>query len=161
MGHDLSHARVHVDNSASRAAAGIQARAYTSGSHIGFGAGEYRPGTRAGDHLLAHELSHVVQQTGPSPTIARSPNPTAVIQRDPAPNATPANAPAANAPANDTAEKDVAVVHDRVQRIFVSCEDNRIAFETKSGTHVLIRVSPSATRTFPAVATISPMSLLS
>src|SRR5262249_10293364 len=44
--------------------AGLNARAFTIGSEVAFGAGEYRPGTLIGDALLAHELAHVVQQRG-------------------------------------------------------------------------------------------------
>ena len=42
----------------------IQARAFTSGSDVYFAQGQYRPGTEHGDHLLAHELAHVAQQSG-------------------------------------------------------------------------------------------------
>jgi Domain of unknown function (DUF4157) len=64
FGHDFSHVRVHTDERAAEAAAGFAARAYTLGSDIVFGAGEYTPDTTAGQHLLAHELAHVVQQDG-------------------------------------------------------------------------------------------------
>lgn len=58
----LRDVRVHTGPSASAAAMALGARAYTSGSHVVFGDGEYRPGTRGGDELLAHELTHVLQQ---------------------------------------------------------------------------------------------------
>lgn len=64
FGHDFSPVRVHVDAAAARSAADIQAAAYTVGSHVVFGAGRYAPHTKAGRHLLAHELAHVVQQGG-------------------------------------------------------------------------------------------------
>ncbi len=64
FGHDFSQVRVHTDEAASRSAQAVQAHAYTLGSDIVFGAGQYGPGTRDGDRLLAHELAHVVQQTG-------------------------------------------------------------------------------------------------
>lgn len=63
FGHDFSHVRVHTNQQAAASAAAVQARAYTVGSDIVFGAGEARHGFR-GSHLLAHELTHVVQQTG-------------------------------------------------------------------------------------------------
>jgi hypothetical protein len=44
----------------------VSARAFTTGADIYFGRGEYRPGTSAGDELIAHELTHVVQQRGAS-----------------------------------------------------------------------------------------------
>jgi hypothetical protein len=62
--HDFSRVRVHTDGGAARLAANLSARAFTIGSDIAFGAGEYQPGTLIGDALLAHELAHVVQQGG-------------------------------------------------------------------------------------------------
>jgi hypothetical protein len=62
FGWDLSGVRVHTDESAAECAAGLGARAYTFGSHIAFAAAEYRPATSAGDELIAHELTHVLQQ---------------------------------------------------------------------------------------------------
>jgi hypothetical protein len=64
FGHDFSQVRVHTDGDAAQAARGVQARAYTLGRDIVFGAGQYAPATSAGRHLLAHELTHVVQQGG-------------------------------------------------------------------------------------------------
>ncbi|MDC8016087.1 eCIS core domain-containing protein [Tahibacter soli] len=71
FGHDFSNVRVHADGEAANAARGVRAHAYTFGSHIVFGAGQYAPGTRAGEHLLAHELAHVVQQGGGTPARVR------------------------------------------------------------------------------------------
>lgn len=58
--------RLHTDAAADRAARALNARAFTIGRHIAFAAGEFRPDTADGRHLLAHELSHVVQQSGGS-----------------------------------------------------------------------------------------------
>ncbi len=63
LGHDFSRVRVHADSSAA-AAQSVDARAYTLGQDIVFGAGQYAPGTAQGRRLLAHELTHVVQQGG-------------------------------------------------------------------------------------------------
>ncbi|MFY9718381.1 MAG: DUF4157 domain-containing protein [Candidatus Cybelea sp.] len=63
LGFDLSTVRVHTDQSAAGSATLLGADAYTVGSHIVFGAGTYHPGSRSGDHLLAHELAHVAQQS--------------------------------------------------------------------------------------------------
>ena len=71
FGHDFSNVKVHADSRAAELSAGLNARAFTIGSDIAFGAGEYRPGTLIGDALLAHELAHVVQQAG-SPTSSTS-----------------------------------------------------------------------------------------
>ncbi len=62
FGYDFSSVRVHADAIAAQTAEQIGAWAYTVGNDIVFGAGQYAPGTRAGQHLLAHELTHVVQQ---------------------------------------------------------------------------------------------------
>lgn len=63
FGQDFSHVRVHTDSKAAVSSAAVDARAYTVGNHVVFGASEYRPGTLIGDALLAHELAHVVQQS--------------------------------------------------------------------------------------------------
>ncbi len=66
IGYDLSAVRVHTDAQAGQSAQAIQARAYTAGHNVVFGTGQYVPGTSSGHHLLAHELTHVVQQaSGP------------------------------------------------------------------------------------------------
>ena len=62
FGVDFSGVRVHADGASADAASGVQARAYTIGNDIAFGDGEYAPHTSQGRRLLAHELTHVVQQ---------------------------------------------------------------------------------------------------
>lgn len=64
LGVDLSDVRVHTGPAGEEAAAGLSAQAFTQGNDIVFGAGSYAPGTAAGDHLVAHELVHVAQQSG-------------------------------------------------------------------------------------------------
>jgi hypothetical protein len=68
FGHDFAGVRVHTGTVASDATKAVGARAFTVGNDVVFGGGEWSPGTDAGKHLLAHELTHVVQQT---PLIAR------------------------------------------------------------------------------------------
>jgi|GEM_PF-5571292 len=68
FGRDFSRVRVHTDAPAAESAQTVGALAYTVGSTIAFGAGQYRPQTDEGRQLLAHELSHVVQQGGDSLT---------------------------------------------------------------------------------------------
>lgn len=63
FGTDFSHVRVHADEQANDSAQAIHARAYTVGNDVVFGGGQYKPGTSEGQRLLAHELTHVVQQT--------------------------------------------------------------------------------------------------
>ncbi|MGH9823429.1 MAG: DUF4157 domain-containing protein, partial [Blastocatellia bacterium] len=76
FGHSFSRVRVHNDSTAGQLSTGLNAKAFTLGEHVAFGSGEYRPGTIAGDALIAHELAHVAQQTGdglpPQPIPTRS-----------------------------------------------------------------------------------------
>jgi hypothetical protein len=60
---DFSRVRVHADASSAEMAKSIQAQAFTHGQDIYFGAGKYNPEGSAGKQLLAHELTHVIQQT--------------------------------------------------------------------------------------------------
>lgn len=62
FGHDFSHVRVHTGAKAEASAAAVNALAYTVGHDVVFAAGRYAPGTRKGSHLIAHELTHVLQQ---------------------------------------------------------------------------------------------------
>lgn len=64
FGYDFSQVRVHADARAAASARAVQAQAYAVGRHIVFGSEQYRPNTETGRHLLAHELTHVVQQKG-------------------------------------------------------------------------------------------------
>jgi len=66
LGHDLSGVQVHRDSTAHESAQAVQAKAYTVGSHVVFQRDSYDPGSDAGRHVLAHELTHVIQQrSGP------------------------------------------------------------------------------------------------
>ncbi|BAV06588.1 protein of unknown function [Filimonas lacunae] len=70
FGHDFSRVRVHADTRAGQSAQAINALAYTSGEHIVFAPGRYQGGDSAGRQLIAHELTHTIQQqrmqhTGP------------------------------------------------------------------------------------------------
>ena len=60
---DFSRVRVHTDSRAAESARAVDALAYTVGDHVVFGAGQFAPGTSAGRGLLAHELTHVTQQS--------------------------------------------------------------------------------------------------
>ena len=64
LAHDFSNVRVHTDSRAAESAESVNALAYTVGRQIVFGSGRYAPQTTAGKQLLAHELTHVVQQRG-------------------------------------------------------------------------------------------------
>lgn len=62
FGHEFGHVRIHTDQRAAESAQAIQANAYTVGHDIVFGSDRYQPTTNEGKRLLAHELTHVVQQ---------------------------------------------------------------------------------------------------
>jgi len=78
FGHDFSQVRVHADNQGAESAQAVSALAYTAGSHIAFAPNQYTPQTPTGQHLLAHELAHVVQQQRSGRVTSTSP---AVVQR--------------------------------------------------------------------------------
>ena len=64
FGREFGDVRVHTDETAARSAAAVRAQAYTVGRDIVFSAGQFAPQTPVGRRLLAHELTHVVQQDG-------------------------------------------------------------------------------------------------
>ena len=66
FGENFGDVRIHTDSQAEKAAEELNARAFTRGRDVYFGRGEYQPSTREGRELLAHELTHVVQQGGSS-----------------------------------------------------------------------------------------------
>jgi len=71
IGHDFSRVRVHTDTAAAESAHALHARAYTVGRDVVFAAGQFAPDTTAGKTLLAHELTHVVQQRMGEPAVQR------------------------------------------------------------------------------------------
>jgi hypothetical protein len=124
FGHDLGGVRIHTDAVAGESAQAVGALAYTVGQHVVFGANQYRPDSPSGLHLLAHELTHTVQQSRSSPTertpvgapgpqtaaVQRSTGNQELLARQPDPNAPVApavapddmaNPPGANTPAPD------------------------------------------------------------
>ena len=80
-GYDFGNVRIHADVQAAKSAESINALAYTIGNHITFGQGQYSPNSIQGKRLLAHELTHVVQQ-GSGLESGVQPD---VIQRQPCP----------------------------------------------------------------------------
>lgn len=81
LGHDFSDVRVHDDSRASDSAKAVQAHAYTVGNDLVFQSGQYQPESPSGQRMLAHELTHVVQQrSGP---VAGTPAPGGIQVSDP------------------------------------------------------------------------------
>ena len=79
-GADLDQVRIHTGPEPAALARSMQAKAFTLGQDIYFGAGTYAPDTHSGQHLLAHELAHTVQRggsggSGPRPVIGRGADP--------------------------------------------------------------------------------------
>lgn len=93
FGHDFSQVRIHADATAAESARSVNALAYTVGRDVVFGAGQYSPHTRPGQRLLAHELAHVLQQTGKSVNVTHS----ATAHHDPVPVLTTARVQASDA----------------------------------------------------------------
>ncbi len=74
LGHDFSRVRVHTDERAAESARAVNALAYTVGSNVVFAAGRYAPQTHEGRKLIAHELTHTLQQAAsPSAGVERGP----------------------------------------------------------------------------------------
>lgn len=84
LGHDFARVRIHADGAAAASARDVGALAYTVGTDIAFGAGQYAPHTRPGRHLLAHELAHVAQHRSTAAPL---------VQRMPAPGGMPSAVP--------------------------------------------------------------------
>lgn len=71
FGHDFSNVKIHTDSVAAKSAQSINALAYTSGNNIVFNSGQYSPESDSGKRLMAHELTHVIQQNNGDKTIRR------------------------------------------------------------------------------------------
>jgi outer membrane protein OmpA-like peptidoglycan-associated protein len=71
FGQDFEHVRVHADGPARKSAEAVDAKAYTVGHHVVFGANRYAPASVDGRRLLAHELAHVMQPDSAKPLLQR------------------------------------------------------------------------------------------
>ncbi len=81
FGHSFENIRIHADGEADRLSQNFQARAFTTGTDIFFREGAYNPHSRDGLHLLAHELTHTIQQSqGP---VSGTPTDQGVLVSDP------------------------------------------------------------------------------
>jgi hypothetical protein len=83
MGADFSGVKIHTDSQSNQLNKSIQAKAFTTGQDVFFRQGAYEPSSRGGQELIAHELTHVVQQNGSDVSLQRiMSTPCGVIQRD-------------------------------------------------------------------------------
>ncbi len=73
MGADFSGVKIHTDSTAVQLSKDVGAKAFTHGNHVYFNQGQYNPNSSAGKHLLAHELTHTIQQGAAKNTIQRKP----------------------------------------------------------------------------------------
>lgn len=73
FGHDFGRVRIHADAKAAESAKAVNALAYTVGNHIVFGMGQHNPATQPGQMLIAHELTHVIQQSQQTPSMSLRP----------------------------------------------------------------------------------------
>jgi Domain of unknown function (DUF4157) len=90
FGHDFGRVRVHADAAAEQSVQEVNANAYTVGHHIMFGAGQFAPGKLEGRRLIAHELTHVLQQTGTiQPRVQRQAKPSKVVFQQTIPDPDP------------------------------------------------------------------------
>lgn len=135
FGHDFSHVRVRSGTAAEQSARDVNAHAYTVGHNIVFGAGRLAPGTHEGRRLIAHELVHVVQQTGADATCASrrvdtcSLPPTTLLQQGGGPSQFIQHADDADGK-GDKAEG-VPAAGGRVLRVVIA-EDGVLTIETSS-----------------------------
>ena len=72
FGQNFSHVKIHTGSVAAKSAQSINAVAYTTGNNIVFNEGQYSPNTESGQRLMAHELTHVVQQRGTNTSVQKA-----------------------------------------------------------------------------------------
>jgi Domain of unknown function (DUF4157) len=115
LGHDFTDVRIHTGEKADESARSINARAYTVGTDVVFGSGHYAPDSATGQRVLAHELTHVVQQkAGP---VAGTPAPGGIRLSDPSdPFEQAAESAAAQATSEPVSAAPTAPVEPAVQR---------------------------------------------
>jgi len=79
FGADFSDVKIHTDTNAVQMSQELGAQAFTNGNDVYFNKGKYNPDSREGKHLLAHELTHTIQQTG---AVQKSVDPSATAAED-------------------------------------------------------------------------------
>ncbi len=120
FGADFSNVRIHNNAKSAAMSEAIQAKAFATGNNIYFNSGEYQPDSRSGKKLLAHELTHTIQQGAAKPTIQRQgkPEPPAKSESDSKPKeeSKPAEEPNLKPPAKtkEIPAKEVPSGYDQV-----------------------------------------------
>jgi hypothetical protein len=115
FGRDFSQVRIHTDAQAAQSARAVNALAYTVGRDVVFDTGYYSPETLAGQRLLAHELTHVLQQKGTKPNwelcIGKSDDPSEKEAQDFAQAVEPAHSATIQGSTNGTLQRYEAGEH--------------------------------------------------
>ena len=152
FGRDFAQVRVHTDGEAVQMNKDLHAQAFTHQHNIYFNQGQYTPETKPGQQLLAHELTHVVQQTGGQPQVSRQ---SGVVQAKAQPGAAPtkpakgggtAKAPKSAAPAAKTPSGKKAAPKKSTEK------SKKPAEKTKKPPAEATAASPAAAPTGPAGA---------
>lgn len=117
FGADFSRIKIHTDGEAVQLNRQLQAKAFTVGSDIYFNEGQYNPGSASGKHLLAHELTHTLQQGGT--------NASGLVQRAPTP--APVTMPTTTTTATPTEADIRQLVNDAIQFLTGSADFYRLA----------------------------------
>jgi hypothetical protein len=149
LGVNLSSVRIHTGPDSQAAAASVGALAYTVGQDIHFAADQYDPSSRSGQHLLAHEVAHTVQQSGRAATPqfklqVSSSGDAAEIEADRAANAMISGVPAAITAVSGSAP--TIARKDEAGGMCVGPEDDAAAGESspegKEGGSIAVEVTP-------------------
>lgn len=133
FGRDFGNVKIHTNSLAAKSADSINALAYTSGNNIAFNQNQFSPDTEKGKKLLAHELTHVVQQGNTSETQNSTNASSSIIQRTPTPETpgSPVAVPATTtgrATVTPATEADVRqMVNDATQMLVRSVEFYQLA----------------------------------
>ena len=139
FGHDFSRVRVHHGENAGNSADAADARAYTTGSHIVFGRGEYQPGSTEGRRLLAHELAHVVEPGKDKNTIWRQPKPAAKTPKDTVQAAIDAFNANAKTYADPTTQLDASKLEKEINDWYTTVTDTDKLIDDKLSGDVLMK----------------------
>jgi hypothetical protein len=142
FGADFGAVRVHSDSRANALAQALDARAFTVGSEIFFAKGEFAPESDQGKHLIAHELTHVVQQghaAGPAALLRQEQEPTATNDAAPMPEQTAENQPTAAADEQDEETEEITFQAEYAVSALEQTADHRVAL---TGDPVILRQPP-------------------
>lgn len=139
LGADFSTVRIHTDAEAADLSRLLSAQAFTVGNHIYFNEGRYQPESQTGKHLLAHELTHTIQQGGSHAKIQRAPLPDGLSMEDPI-----------HGPLLDAFSEETGVPRERASHL--SPEYNAWLLERSSPTYVLNNRRHTSSRYSAAVS---------